>query len=248
MKAVLAFALFATAVALLACGNGDAATVATCRAGEGEATSARPPAGNLFLNPGFEDGAEPWFSLDTEAWGKPCAVSQKHAHDGTNAALLQLRPEEGGGTRVFGVVQEIGPGEFPEVLSGYYYVDRWEKGTPLQYLQFVVIVDGADNIPEEVLALGANNHQLRYLLAGVDEQPTGIQNARYVFVGKEEPVVGEWAYFERNVRQDFQDLWGGVPRGFTKLRILFEVRWDDRREFDEPSGADVYYDDLYLGP
>ena len=42
-------------------------------------------------------------------------------------------------------------------------------------------------------------------------------------------------------------VWGEVPRGVTKLRILFEVRWDDRSADAAPSRADVYFDDLYVG-
>ena len=203
---------------------------------------------NLFANPSFEDGAQPWFSLTTPAWGMPFTVSGRRAHTGTSGALLELRSaEEGAGAaRVYGVVQEIAPGAFPEVISGYYYVDRWERGTPKQYLQFVIIVFDATEIPPE--ALPANNHQIRYLLAGVDSPPIQIGNARFVMVGAGEPEQGRWVYFERNLRRDFEQLWGAVPEGFSGLRLLFEVRWDDRQRSDSPSAADVYYDSLYIGP
>jgi hypothetical protein len=112
-----------------------------------------------------------------------------------------FRSEDGGATRVYGVVQELGPGELPETLSGYYYVENWEQGTPKQYLQFVVIVTAATNIPQQVVDLNANNHQVRYILAGVDSQPTDIANSRYVMVSTEQPAVGRWVRFERNVRQ-----------------------------------------------
>jgi len=203
--------------------------------------------GNLFGNPSFEDGKAPWCSLETEAWGPPFEVSRDLALDGTSSAHLRLRSEDGGAARIYGAVQEITPEEFPEVLSGNYYVERWEKGTPKQYLQFVVIVFGADNIPAEVSGQ-ANNHQMRYILAGADSQPTFVSNARYVFVTREEPKSGEWVHFERNISEDFEQLWGEVPRGFDSMRVLFEVRWDERQPSDPPSAADVYYDGLYLGP
>jgi hypothetical protein len=207
---------------------------------------APPLEGSLFANPGFEEGEAPWISL--ESWGTQFAVSDAVAHSGTSSAFLELRSEgaEGEAARVFGVEQEITPEEFPDVLSGYYYVDRWEPGTPKQYLQFVVIVFGADNIPPEVAS--ATNHQIRYILAGVDSQPIQISNAKFVMVGTGAPTQGEWVHFQRNIRQDFQELWGGVPEGYDYIRILFETRWDDRASTDGASAADVYYDDLYVGP
>ena len=200
---------------------------------------------NLFSNPSFEEGAAPWLSLETAAWGTPFSVSTARAISGASSALLELRSsDEGAGpARVYGIVQEITPEAFPELLSGYYYVESWEKGTPRQYLQFVVIVFDAENTPDAAIS----NHQLRYPLAGIEEPPFEIGNAKYVFLGTEEPEVGRWVYFERNVRADFEELWGAVPEGFSKLRILFEVRWDGRQPQDAPSSADVYYDDLYVG-
>jgi hypothetical protein len=204
--------------------------------------------GNALRNGGFESGSEPWTSLGTADWGTPFTVTQLHPHSGANSAYLQLRSEDGGTTKVYGVVQEFSPGQLPETLSGYYYVDKWEQGTPKQYLQFVVIVNGAANIPQEVTRLGAHNHQVRYILAGVDTQPTNIANSRYVFVTKEQPKLGQWVHFERNVRQDFCKLWGSLPAGFTSIRVFFETRWDERKDTDAPSSADVYYDDIYWGP
>ncbi len=235
----LLVALMLGALALSACGGAGSVgcgDINPGRAGDSEA--------NYFSNPSFEEGSEPWCSLETSAWGKPFSVSQRQAQSGANSALLELRStEEGAGSAfVYGVVQELELEEFPDVLSGYYYVDRWEKGTPRQYLQFVVIVFGVPNLSPEP------NHQIRYILAGVDSQPTFISNARYVMLSRDEPKVGEWVYFERNIREDFQELWGGVPEDFGTTRILFEVRWDDRTPADGLSAADVFYDNLYLGP
>ena len=226
------------ALALAACGE-DTQPVA-CGVPAGAASK------NLFGNPSFEEGTDAWFSLTTETWGTPFSVSQQQARGGAKSAYLQLRSEVGGDVRVFGVVQELTLQELPELLSGWYYIEGWEQSTPKQYLQAVVIAFEASNIPPE--AAQATNHQVRYILAGVESQPTFISNARYVMVSKESPRRGEWVCFERNIRQDFQELWGAVPEGFSKLRILFEVRWDDRQPSDGPSAAELYYDDLYLGP
>jgi hypothetical protein len=203
------------------------------------------PAGNLFGNPGFEEGAQPWFSLESEAWGAPFTVSTAQARSGASSGLLTLRSEDGGAARVYGIVQDVSPGEFPELLSGAYYVERWEQGTPKQYLQAVVIVWGADNAPS---GLGdVENHQIRYVLAGVDAPPLAISNARYIMLGSGAPATGQWVPFERNVREDFEQQWGAAPKGFDSLRVFFEVRWDERDASDGPLAADVYYDDLFLG-
>lgn len=251
--ALLAVGALAAAL-LLACGEGGGgkATPTEAPTATQEQACALPPgapsgpsAGNLFGNPSFEEGAAPWISLQTEAWGKPFSVSQRQARTGESSAYLELRSVEGGETKVYGVVQELSPPEFPEVIAGNYCVTRWEKGTEKQYLQFVVIALDASNIPPEVTA---TNYQIRYILAGVAEQPTNIANARYVMVSQEPPKVGEWVHFERNVRQDFQELWGAAPVDYSLLRLLFEARWDERAPGDPPSVADVYYDDMYLGP
>jgi len=208
--------------------------------------SAPPLEGSLFVNPSFEEGEAPWMSL--ESWGTQFAVSDAVAHSGTHSAFLKLRSEgaEDQPAHVFGVEQELTPDTFPDVVSGYYHVDRWEQGTPKQYMQFVVIVFGSDNIPPEVAP--APNHQIRYILAGVDSPPIQITNARFVMIGTGEPKQGEWVHFQRNIRQDFEQLWGSVPEGYDFIRILFETRWDERAPDAPASAADVYYDDLYVGP
>lgn len=223
----------------------QAAAVAACETPQ--VVVDRPPAENQFQNANFEEGYGPWCSLGTPAWGPPFSLSTAQAHSGQRSALLELRSgDDARSAQVYGVVTEIAPEEFPEVLSGYYYVDGWEQGTAKQYMQFVVIVWEADNIPPEIAV--ATNHQVRYVLAGVDSPPIEIANARFVMAGTGEPEQGRWVRFERNIREDFEELWGAVPEGFSRLRILFEVRWDERTPADAPSAADVYYDDLYIGP
>jgi hypothetical protein len=194
---------------------------------------------NLFRNPGFELGEDPWCVLHPPKF----EVSQNLSHSGQSSSLLGMRvPAEATGAKVYYLVQDIVPEEFPEFLSGYYRVEKWTKGTPKQYLQFVVIASGVTNITPRF-----PNHQIRYPLAGISEDPFPIGNAFFVYVGKDEPQIGEWIYFERNIKQDFQDLWDAVPQGFHKIRVLFEVRFDDK-EAGAPAEADVYYDDLYIGP
>jgi len=175
----------------------------------------------------------------------PFEVSQDYAQSGESSALLRMRvpAEEEGNAKVFYLVQEVIAEEFPDLMSGYYRVENWTKGTPKQYLQFVVVAFGVTNLPG-----GYPNHQMRYPLAGISEEPFAIANAFFVFIGKEEPRTGEWIYFERNLKEDFEQFWGAAPEGFSKIRVLFEVRYDDKEAGPVPSEADVYYDDLYMGP
>jgi len=225
--------LLGLTLAVLSCGDEE---------GEPGATATAPPsdeAANLFPNPGFEEGSDPWFSLKEPNFIRTEAM----AHSESASALLQMRdPLEAEGAKVYYLVQEIEPEEFPEVLSGFYRVENWKKETPKQYIQFVVIAFGVDNLP------GAfPNHQIRYPLAGIDSPPFPIGNAHFIFLGRDEPVTGEWVPFEANIREDFLRLWGAVPEGFDKLRILFEVRWDDKEAL-ATAEADAYFDDLYMGP
>jgi hypothetical protein len=198
----------------------------------------------VLHNPGFESGRQPWCSLHL---GEVTAfeVSQAFAHSGESSAYLKMRvpAEETGSAKVFYLVQEVTPEQFPELISGYYRVEHWTKGTPKQYMQFVVIAFDVTN-----MTAGYPNYQMRYPLAGISEEPFEIANAFFVFLTKEEPRTGEWVYFERNIKEDFQQFWGAAPEGFSKLRVLFEVRYDDKQAGPSPAEADVYYDDLYMGP
>ena len=145
--------------------------------------------------------------------------------------------------RIWGVGQEVSPKEFPQELHGFYKVDGWTRGTAKQYLQIVVIAWNASNVPDPSF----ENYQIRYILGGISAPPFEIKNAKYVFISTGEPRLGQWVEFKRDVAADFQRLWGNVPEGFDRIRLLFEVRFDDKAA-DERPAADVYYDDLYLGP
>jgi hypothetical protein len=212
-------------------------------------------ANNEFDNGGFEDDLKNpcvadtldcWFYLRPPGFN----ISDVRARSDDHSALLMMRDTaQSEETKIYYLVQEVDPQTMPEVISGEYFVENWVKGTELQYLQFVVIAfGGGENLPECPGGGACPNYQIRYLLAGIDREPFSIGNAKFVFLTEEDPVQGEWVHFERNLRQDFIDLWGGVPNGFTKLRVLFEVRYDAKQATEGPLEADVYYDDLYMGP
>ncbi len=195
---------------------------------------------NLFANHGFEQDSSPWCVLHPPMF----KVSNERAYSGQHSARLHLDESSSDiGAKVHYLVQEIATEKFPEFISGYYWVDKWNKGTPDQYLQFVVGVIGAENIP----LTNVSNHQIRYPLAGISSDPFGIRNAKFVYIDTNEPRVGEWVYFERNIEEDFEQLWGSVPKNFSSIRYFFEVRYDNKTA-GSSTEAIVYYDDLYLGP
>lgn len=197
------------------------------------------PENNLFVNPGFEAGADPWFTLNEESG---FSVTNDAAHGGTSSALLAMDDgPEVSGDKVYYLVQEISPEEFPEYIEGFYRVENWQRGTERQYLQFVVIALMPQNFPAEI-----SNYQIRYILAGIESPPFSIGNAYFEFLTREDPAIGEWVHFSAPVRDDFQRLWNAVPEDFEKLRLLFEVRYDGKQS-GNLSRADVYYDDLYIG-
>ncbi|QYK47593.1 MAG: hypothetical protein KF838_12475 [Phycisphaeraceae bacterium] len=201
---------------------------------------------NLLLNPSFEGGMDPWFSFaerNTTSWGK-FAISDTVARTGTRSAHLEMDSTKyRGRTRIHGAVQEFKTTHAPETIGGWYKVENWQRGTPKQYLQVVVILW---NIQERVPAIGnARNVQIAYTLAGVEEAPLSISNRKFILSGPPEPVQGEWVHFEINPRTDFKAHWGVDFSNFEFCRVLFEVRFDSLRDEDPPVRGDVYYDDLY---
>lgn len=200
--------------------------------------------GNALANGGFEDGSAAWVSLTTEGWEPRFDIATGIVHGGGRSAYLKMRTDAATGEqRIFGVTQDITPASFPEQLRGFYRVENWQRATPKQYLQVVVVVFNADNRPEARFP----NHQIRYIFAGVGSPPFAIGNAKFVFLHPEDPEQGAWVPFTLDVAEDFRRLWGAVPAGFDSVRLLFEVRFDDKAPEERPS-ADVYYDDLYFGP
>jgi hypothetical protein len=222
LVAALAFA------ASLACGGDD------------EEVSPEAPPGNLLLNPGFEQGPEPWITLSAESGFE---VTQELAFAGLSSAVLRMAdPAEAEGSKVYYLVQEVTPATFPDLVRGAFRIENWLKGTPKQYVQLVVIAFGADNDPTP-----AENFQLRYILGGVNVAPLDIANAQYIFLTQGDPIVGDWVTFEANIREDFQNFWNAVPENFDKIRVLFEVRYDDKVAGDGAVEANLYWDELYVG-
>lgn len=193
-----------------------------------DAIEAKTERTNLVRNGSFEEGQEPWFSFAERnpiSWGG-FEISDARARTGTKSARLLLdstgnnRP-----TRIHGVIQEFKSEFAPERLTGFYLVDEWQRGTPKQYIQVVVILWGARDPSGTVRT--ANNLQVAYTLAGVQEPPLQIGNRRFILSGPKDPVIGEWIPFEFNPRADFKAQWGVDITNFEYVRVLYEVRYDD---------------------
>ena len=204
-----------------------------------------PDPANLLQNPGFESGLDGWKWLD---WSKGWAafnLSLDHAYDGVQSLYLPVFSADKRPTVVWGGVQELElPGDIPECIEGYYYVDNWETGAWKQYLQLVVIDLSHD------LGPGKGQAQLRYIISGSKEPPLTISNASYLFAEKERrdiPVLKRWTHFSVNPREDYLKSWNYTPTKGSQLRILFEARYD-LHHTNVPAKADVYYDGLYFGP
>jgi hypothetical protein len=165
---------------------------------------------NLLENPGFEAGEAGWtYPVESDAWGH-FEVVESPVHRGRRAAHLRLRagPEDTTKTVwVLGVMQELRPERFPDVMGGFYRVEAWEKGDPrtLLYLQAVAIVwsDEAGLVINRGRPSSSpiRNYQLRFYLAGVSEPPFRLGNSGFAFVSREPPRPGEWTYFEVPLRE-----------------------------------------------
>jgi len=202
---------------------------------------------NFLANAGFEDGTDPWWYFpDRPHWGG-FTVATGPAREGRWSARLELRIDEAhpppDKTHIRGVIQDVRTPVLPTVVSGWYYVETWERSAVDTYIQFVVIVAGATMSGGSV-----QNQQLRYLLAGIDHPPFDIANAKFVYLTKEQPEVGRWVRFERNLAADFLEYWGEMPQRFENIRVLFEVRYDNMDVTNPPRiHAVVRFDDLFLG-
>lgn len=204
------------------------------------------PGENWLANPGFEQERSAWsYREQSPHWGD-FRVVESPVHTGVRAVHLRLQH---GSTlprrpvKVYGVVQELAFNHLPDLLGGYYRVDRWERSASATdlYLQVVVIA-----WPAASAGAAPENRQLRYYLAGLEQPPFLLSNAHIAFVSKGPPVLNRWQRFEISLRADFERLWGGAGEGYDKIEVLFEARWDNMPARSSVA-ADVYYDDLFVG-
>lgn len=208
----------------------------------------RSSAENLLLNPSFESEREPWYAmLDRPYWAN-FVRSRERARSGEWAAKLELTSRGfSRAERIYGAIQDVSATELPHWLSGWFRVDRWQRGAAKQYIQAVVAI-GNPEAPLVIPPPPAPNLQLAYVLGGIEEAPFPIANRRFQFAGTGDVQLGEWIPFEFDLREDFLREYGYVPRSVEWLRVFFEVRYDERNPAEDLEAyAEVYFDDLYLG-
>lgn len=193
---------------------------------------------NYFMDPGFENTNTGWSYLSWSEYWEPFIISEDVHHGGEKSALLRLRATPySRNTTICGITQDLELADMPASISSYYQVQNWVRGASKQYIQCVVM---AFDVPGYDFPV-----QLRYLIAGTTVVPFELGNAKFVFITRSEPVNGTWAFFNRNLHQDFTDNWGFVPDSFSYIRIAFEVRYDGIPY--AITTANVYWDDTYLG-
>jgi hypothetical protein len=206
---------------------------------------------NMLTNPGFEDGTAPWWYFpDRVHWGT-FTTSTARALSGSWAARVELlmnaKNPPRAGASIQGLIQSIQPAVFPSRVSGNYYVEKWDRSPTKMYMQVVVIANGTATSP------GGSPAEISYVLTGLDNPPFNMINRKFIFLTKtQQPEVGHWIHFERDLRKDFKEQWGYVPEKFSGIRIFFELRTDMRGDNIDPSNppsmhAIAYFDDLYLG-
>jgi len=197
---------------------------------------------NRLANPGFENGDTPWIA-PPEPDSISFAVSDIDTRTGAGSGGLRVSAAPGEtGSRVAGASQEILASDFPEVVSGYYRVDDWQPGGATVYLQFVVEVVGGN------FADSIGVHEVRFVIAGVQQEPLFLPRARYVLLDRAAPKVDRWTYFAYPVKKAFETRWGIAPAAWQRLRVSFELRYEDRATGFTDTLATAHYDDLYAGP
>jgi hypothetical protein len=219
--------------------DGDRAVSTSSAVAANLATPAQSPAATeneALIDPGFETPDSPWHSLDSPEW-KPMQRSTSFAHTGQGSVELDLvGSEDNAGTRVVGALEDLRPPAFPKHISGYYFVRSFDRGTPIQYVQAVIIAIGTD-LPD------FSSHQIRYVLTGLDAPPFTLTNARFRLMGPKNVTTSTWIRFDLPVADDFAQLWGQVPTRFDSIRVLFETRYDAKVTGTETSAV-VFFDDL----
>mgnify|MGYP005833651517 CR=1 FL=1 len=200
------------------------------------------PPGNLLANPGFENGRDGWKWMDWSQHWVDFDIREGKAHSGKKSAYLKLDyGDDAPKVRIHGLVQELKPSRFPDVIRGWYRVENWKRGSNLQYLQFVTIVWGGH--PQ------FKNYQIRYILAGINSPPYDMRNVKYIILPDAtlNPTQNKWIEFKASMIKDFEKLWGIIPRGYDKIVFLFEARYDAGVTKGMRVRADVYFDDIYVG-
>jgi hypothetical protein len=192
--------------------------------------TATPTRTNILVDAGFETTNPPAWRWAIPAFAAPFAPATDTVRTGTYAARLAADPAN---PVLASITQAIAAADVPEFFSGYYRVASWPDDENA-YLEWTIRVaaQGAEPVRE-----------VRFLIAGAQVEPAPQSaDARYVFLSRDPPVIGEWTYFAYPIQEALRAA-GGVPSGVTGLDVTIAIHASG--DSTEPLAA--YFDDLYVG-
>jgi hypothetical protein len=183
-----------------------------------------PGHANAVQAAGFEDAAGAWRASD----GAGFRISDDFPHGGARSAALA---REGPG--IVSISQQIDVAPFPEYVSGFYRLDRWNPASGARVVEFVVTVRSAD-FPD-----GFGPHSMHFLIGGLDAAPANpLPGVAYVFLSRAAPQTGDWRYFGYPVALAFERAFGKAPTRWGSIELTLSA---------EPGDATVQFDDIYAG-
>jgi len=200
-----------------------------------------PSHSNVLVNGGFEAGADGWAPVLAEAAG-PVDVVDGSGHGGRRSLALRLSGNGTAGTgRTIGATQTVNTEAFPEMVSGFYRVDRWQPNAASQNVRFVVSVRGGD------FGDGLGVHVVRFIVAGSDAAAALLPGVAQTYLSRAAPLR-RWTYFGYPVKQAFADRFGKAPTRWDAMEISVEAGYDGETGGGPGAAAEVSFDDVYAGP
>ena len=177
-----------------------------------------PTPQNALVNGGFEDGLPPWLGLPLPE------ATEERAHSGARSLRLLTDVASAAGAS-----QAILTAEFPQYLSGFFWVEDWPEDRAEAYIAAVVTVHG-DGVPDDrlVFVLGAGAR-------GAPDVPP----EEAVFLDRNAPSQGAWTYFAYPLWEAWVAKRGQVPVTWTSVDITLVI---------VGAGQRTYFDDIYMGP
>lgn len=254
---------------LFACGPDDATATSQGEANEAVTQTEKPKntqAQSLFPNGNFSKGNLNWFTYQYKNRGG-FRVVRDGPGDGTYpsgpAGRLTLEPGPAKpGFRVATMeIEDKQLLELPKRLRGRYFVETWEPGIAMPWIEVGVVAFGPDTRP---MTPPAYAKYVTLVLAGRDQEK--IQTRTYFDLGNEVKIIpkdaegkptvklgtdvetGRWIEFEFDVEDAFREHWGVMSNSCNGVRVFGKIVVGDY--IPEEKGefkAVVYFDDIYAG-
>jgi hypothetical protein len=195
---------------------------------------------NVIRNHDFENGTEPWSAV--ASGGGAVMLSADAAFSGEQGLVVSFSGEdEKAGVPASGAIQRVDAGSVPEVISGYYRVERWNAGAATLQIDVVVRMLGAQN-PD-----GDDVHEARFVLALSGSELPPEPGVRQVYLRREAPETGRWRRLSFPVLEAIQEELFWDPTQLDGVVIGMTVRHGSPDASDSPEAL-VYFDRMYAGP